>query len=328
MSSTINPTWLLCLNHKILLTRSLFIKYPTRPKPLLRGHRHLILKKCSSNSSEEGQTSNKNLKDAMSGMVDQQVEGLLSREENKDLLDGLEKASLRVETARRELAEIEKQELEAKQTRDYINKLEARAFEIAECQREIVEARAIIEEAERSLSQNADGFGGGDAAVEEEGEAVNKDLERLESIKAASIAALVGTLAGLPISFTQVTSTSQLILPLAITVASCALFGVTFRYTIRRDLDNIQLKTGTAAAFGFVKGLAMLSGGPALELNTESFLSHGFNGAVYVTENLLIFGFAVVGLDFCFKMRLLSPFPMKKRSGLASRIDTNGKETK
>ncbi|KAK3228150.1 hypothetical protein Dsin_008012 [Dipteronia sinensis] len=323
MSSTINPTSLVCLNHKILFNRSLFITYPTCPKSLHRVSRSVILK-CSSSENGEETSNNNNLKDAVSGMVD----GLLSREENKELLDGLEKASLRVEMARKELAEIEKQELEAKQMRDYINKLETRAFEIAECQREIVEARAIIEEAERSLSQNADGFGDGDASVEEESEGIDKDLERLESIKAASIAALVGTLAGLPISLTQVTSTSQLILPLAITFVSCALFGVTFRYTIRRDLDNIQLKTGTSAAFGFAKGLGTLLGGPPLELNTESFLSHAFNGAVYVSENLLIFFFAAVGLDFCFKMRLLSPFPMKKRSGLDSRTDAIGKDTK
>lgn len=127
-------------------------------------------------------------------------------------------------------------------------------FKIAECQREIVEARAIIEEAERSLSQNADEFDDGGALEEEEREGIYEDLERLESIRAATIAALVGTFTGLPISFTQVTSISQLLLPLAINFVSCALFGVTFRYAIRRDLDNFQLKTGTAAAFGFVKG--------------------------------------------------------------------------
>ncbi|KAK0587606.1 hypothetical protein LWI29_025667 [Acer saccharum] len=323
MSSTINPTSLVCMNHKILFNRSLFITYPTCPKSLHTDSRSVILK-CSSSEDVEETSNKNNLKDALSGMVD----GLLSREENKELLDGLEKASLRVEMARKELAEIEKQELEAKQMRDYINKLETRAFEIAECQREIVEARAIIEEAERSLSQNSDGFGDGDgdASVLEASEGIDKDLERLESIKAASIAALVGTIAGLPISLTQVTSTSQLILPLAITFVSCALFGVTFRYTIRRDLDNIQLKTGTSAAFGFAKGLGTLLGGPPLELNTESFLSHAFNGAVYVSENLLIFFFAAVSLDFCFKMRLLSPFPMKKRSRLDSRTDAIGKD--
>lgn len=127
-------------------------------------------------------------------------------------------------------------------------------IKIAECQREILEAGEMVEEARRSLAQNVDGIEEGDAFVEKESKEIDRDEERLESIKAALISALVGTLAALPISFTQVTSSSQLILPVAINFVSCALFGVTFRYTTRRDLDNVQLKTGTSAAFGFVKG--------------------------------------------------------------------------
>jgi hypothetical protein len=128
-------------------------------------------------------------------------------------------------------------------------------IKIAECQREILEAGEMVEEAKRSLTQNVDGIEDGDAFVEKESKEIDRNEERLESIKAALISALVGTLAGLPISFTQVTSSSQLILPVAINFVSCALFGVTFRYTTRRDLDNVQLKTGTSAAFGFVKGM-------------------------------------------------------------------------
>lgn len=94
--------------------------------------------------------------------------------------------------------------------------------------------------------------------MEKESEEIDRNEERVESIKAAFISALVGTLAGLPISFTQETSSTQLILPLTINFISCALFGVASRYTIRRDLDNIQLKTGTSAAFGFVKGMNIL----------------------------------------------------------------------
>lgn len=63
-------------------------------------------------------------------MVDKQVEDLLNREDNRALFDGLEKASQRVERAKRDLAEIERQELEAKQLRNYINQLESRASEV------------------------------------------------------------------------------------------------------------------------------------------------------------------------------------------------------
>lgn len=245
------------------------------------------------------------MKKSLSGIVGNQVEELLSREENKNLLDGLEKASMRVEVAKRELAEIERRELEAKLLQDYVDKLESRAAEIAECQQEIVAARAMVEEAERSLSLAETEATGSS----ENGYSIDKDKERLESAKAAAIAAAVGTVAEVPFALSQVSSIEQLVLPLGVAFASCALFGVTFRYVIRRDLDDSHLKSGAVAAFGFVKGLGMLSRGPPLELSWESLFSHGIDGAVLVSQSVLIFAFASISLDFCFKMKLLKPFP-------------------
>ncbi|KAJ4846331.1 hypothetical protein Tsubulata_005925 [Turnera subulata] len=284
-----------------------------------------LLVKCSSSSNNSPE--DKSLKDGLAGMVGKGVEELLNKEENKVLLDGLEKAAQRVEMARQELAEIERQELEAKQYREleaeqyqnHVNQLQARVSEAAQSQREIAEARAMLEEAERSLTLSLSGniVGDGDAPGSE---GVDKKMERLESIKAASISAIVGTLAGLPVSLAQLTSSNdQLLLPTVITFISCLLFGVTFRYAVRRDIDNIQLKTGTAAAFAFVKGLGALGGGPPLELNPESFLSHAFGGATLVSQNLLIFFFAAVSLDFCFKTELLSPFPMKRSASTTNK---------
>lgn len=235
--------------------------------------------------------------------MDDRIEELLKKEENRELLDGLEQASRRVEMAQRELAEIEKQEIEAKITGDYINRLQSRATEIAECQKEILEARLMVEEAERSLM---DRDANTNALAEMGNKVINQDMERLESIKAAFVSAVVGTVAELPISLTRVPVNSQLILPLAVTFFSCALFGVTFRYAVRRDLDNFQLKSGTSAAFGFVKGFGMLGQPMELDANTLS------STAVCVSENLLIFLFAGVALDFCFKLRVLSPFPAEE----------------
>ncbi|GMJ06291.1 hypothetical protein HRI_004298300 [Hibiscus trionum] len=304
MPSAIPSTLLLSWKPRFLFKDPFFFAPSTCPKPPISPLLKPLSLKCSGNS-EEQETSD-GLKDALSGIVGKQVEELLNREENKGLLDGLDKASQRVEMAKRQLAEIEKQELEAQLLRNYIHQLESRASEIAETQQEISQARAMIEEAERSLSPNEDDVGDGNAF------GIDVDEERLESVKAALISALVGTLAGLPISLTQVSSTTQLLLPLSVNFISCALFGVTFRYAVRRDLDNVQLKTGTSAAFGFVKGLGTLGGGAPLELDAGSFVSHAVDGAVYVSQNLFIFLFAAVGLDFCIKMRILSPFPMKR----------------
>ncbi|KAH9612063.1 hypothetical protein KSS87_023005, partial [Heliosperma pusillum] len=224
--------------------------------------------------------------EALSKIVEDRVEELLQKDENKELLDKLNKASKRVELAREELANIQRQEMEALRMRDYI----------AECQKEVLEARKILEEAEASLDCNAD--------------ALQKE-ERLESVKAALISGLVGTVAAAPIYLSQLDVSPQLLLQLGISFATCALFGVTFRYAVRQDLDNIQLKTGTAAAFAFVKGLATLGATSPLELNSESLLSHALDAAFFVSQDLLVFVFAAVTLDFCFKTRVISPFPIK-----------------
>ncbi|KAL7123591.1 hypothetical protein ACP275_01G114500 [Erythranthe tilingii] len=262
----------------------------------------LVAVKCSKNENagvgnENGNGNGGSLKNILSGMVNESViDELLYKEENRVLLDGLEQASRRVEMAKRDLAEIEKQEIEAKIMRDYINQLESKASEIEECQKEISEARAMVEEAERSLTVTATDS--------------SSSSERFQSVKAATVSAVIGTLVQIPISLTRVTTYSQLILPLSITFVTCALFGVTFRYAIRRDLDNFQLKSGTSAAFAFVKGLGMLGAGTALELNAESIISHAFDGTIYVSESLLIFLFAGVGLDLCIKLGILYPFPI------------------
>ncbi|XP_076909621.1 uncharacterized protein LOC143566965 [Bidens hawaiensis] len=261
------------------------------------------------NNNINGNDSGGGLKNLLSGMVDEEVDELLNKEENRALLDGLDKATQRVEMAKRELAKIEQQQIENDKIKDYINQLEIRAAEIEECQKEISEARALVEQAEQSLQDEIKDKRS--TLTETEREEMYKNKERFESIKAASISAIVGTLAGLPVSLTQAANTSELILPSVITLISCALFGVTFRYAVRRDLDNFQLKTGTSGAFAFVKGLATLGGGPPMELDVGSVSSHAFTGAVYVSENLLIFLFAAVGLDFCIKLGILSPFPIE-----------------
>nr|GMD10409.1 RNA uridylyltransferase [Ipomoea batatas] len=292
VTAALKPSLLPSPNHKTLFITSdrlcvTALKFSTL-YPYSSAARPLTLRCTGGNGSSSEKGEPRNLKDALSGMVDARLEELLTREENRVLFDGLEQATRRVELAKKELAEIERQEVEAKAMRDYINQLETRASE-----------------AEQAL-------GSGEALGGSGNEAMSINADKLESVKAALISAVVGTIAGLPISLTRVATTSELILPLAITFVSCALFGVTFRYAVRRDLDNFHLKSGTSAAFGFVKGLATLSNGPPLELNSASFISHALDGATSVSENLLIFLFAAVGLDLCIKLRILSPFPIDR----------------
>ncbi|XP_072999676.1 uncharacterized protein [Typha latifolia] len=285
----------------LLPLRSPLPKLPTSPlpHPTIRSTPRFLRLRCTCSSSGDSRAE---------GVVSSMVDELLKREENRDLMEGLEEASQRVERAREALADIERQEAEASKARSYVRQLEKKQSEIAETQRELVEARAMVEEAQRSLSSKVDGGGFGDGSVEE----IDRDRERLESAKAGVVSAIVGSIASLPISFYQATSIPQLLLESFAVFISCALFGVTFRYAVRRDIDDVHLKTGAAAAFGFVRGLAAVDVGKALELDTDSLISLSVDGAVHVAESTLIFFAAAIALDFCFKMRFLSPFPMRK----------------
>ncbi|XP_020594010.1 uncharacterized protein LOC110034065, partial [Phalaenopsis equestris] len=223
------------------------------------------------------------------------------------LLDRLDEASRRVERARAALAEMEKQEAEALYSKQLVLQLQSRESEIAAAQKELVEARGMIEVSERYLASD-----GSDKSFDlTRNNGIKSEFERLESIKAALVSSSIGTLASLPLSLFQATSFTVFFLHTAIIFIGTALFGVTFRYTIRRDIDNFQLKTGTSAAFGIIKGLAELEAGNHLELSKTS-LSHFIDVALSVSESFIIFLVAAIALDFCFKMRILSPFPIEE----------------
>ncbi|KAM0921463.1 hypothetical protein ACQ4PT_006848 [Festuca glaucescens] len=246
----------------------------------------------------------------LSSAVGEKVDELLRREENRALLDGVEAAERRVELARAALADIERQEAEARLASEELRLLQKRRDEIAESQRELQQAREMINEAQLSLTSSLEDRGFWDTSS---GEDIDKDSERFESVKAAAISSIIGVLASLPISSYEVHSLPQLFIRSSVVLISCALFGVTFRYAVRRDLDNIQLKTGAAAAFAVVRGLALLESGRPFELSTDALLSLALDGAVSVVGSIFIFLPSAIALDYCFKMRFLSPFPTRKQ---------------
>nr|BAJ84871.1 predicted protein [Hordeum vulgare subsp. vulgare] len=246
----------------------------------------------------------------LSSAVGEKVDELLRREENRALLDGVEAAERRVELARAKLADIERQEAAARLATEEVRRLERRRDEIAESQRELLQAREMIDEAQRTLTSSLEDRSFWNTSG---GEDIDKDSERLESVKAAAISSIIGVLASLPISSYEVHSLPQLFFRSSVVLISCALFGVTFRYAVRRDLDNIQLKTGAAAAFAVVRGLALLESGRTFELSTDALMSLALDGAVSVVGSIFIFLSSAIALDYCFKMGFLSPFPARKQ---------------
>lgn len=85
-----------------------------------------------------------------------------------------------------------------------------------------------------------------------------QDSERTESGKAAAAAAAGGLAGYLPfflLAGSSAPSGLQGLLSLGAAVAGCVLFGVTYRYAVRQDADNLQLRGGAVAAFALVKAL-------------------------------------------------------------------------
>lgn len=140
-------------------------------------------------------------------------------------------------------------------------------------------------------------------------------LERLESLKAGTIAALslFLTFASTTLVHSQLLAKSstafgsmgilvinwQWFTSGAIAAICGLLFGVTYRYT-RRD-GNFQLKTGAVLAFGLVRGLTQVDIG----LHT---LGTVLPLVVMAGESVLWFAIAAIALESAIHLGWLKPF--------------------
>lgn len=112
----------------LLLLQSLPLKLSPKSKPIFKptlSAKTLTLKCCTSDGDTNDPPPSLS-GDAVSGMVDE----LLRREENRNLLNGLQEASRRVDRAREALADIERQEVEACRAKEYVSQLERRKLEV------------------------------------------------------------------------------------------------------------------------------------------------------------------------------------------------------
>lgn len=142
-----------------------------------------------------------------------------------------------------------------------------------------------------------------------------RQLERIESLKAGvlgagAIAPLVLILLlisqflrafGDPGLFPNCFSNSY---PFAVVhyleVALCGfLFGVTYRYTVRQDIGNFQLKTGTVMAFTLVRGLGL---GDIAWQEGNSWVRL----SAWLGEGVLLFAIAAFMLNLAFQQGWVS----------------------
>lgn len=130
-----------------------------------------------------------------------------------------------------------------------------------------------------------------------------QDSERVESGKAAALAAAGGLVGALPFLLSATAPGVQGILSLGASAAACLLFGVTYRYAVRQDAMNVQLRGGVVAAFGLVKALgaadviqATADAGDALSVAVVG------NSALYAAQCMLVFGFSAAALEAGFSI--------------------------
>ncbi|KAH9322000.1 hypothetical protein KI387_016639, partial [Taxus chinensis] len=174
-------------------------------------------------------------------------------------------------------------------------------MKIADCLREVSEAEAKLRKAELDLVTARAGSSTHDLSNKWEESEIDEGAERMESIKALSVSALIGTFASIPIALFQAKSIGGLFIREGIIFISCALFGVTYRYTVRRNLENIQLKTGTVLAFGLVRGLSQFEAELPVDFDVNVILSHALDAAFMVGEGIVVFIAAAIALDYCMK---------------------------
>lgn len=146
-------------------------------------------------------------------------------------------------------------------------------------------------------------------------ESPDLSAERIESLKAGTLAALSFTLtysiavvvnnSVLAVQFEglvalHITTAVNLFVQVAIAWISGFLFGITYRYVVRDD-ENSHLQEGAVLAFGLVRGLAPVE----VEQNlSAAFWSLGVLGV----ESVLCFAIARVTLDWAMQRHWVKSF--------------------
>ncbi|HAA32418.1 MAG TPA: hypothetical protein DCE56_37860 [Cyanobacteria bacterium UBA8553] len=146
-------------------------------------------------------------------------------------------------------------------------------------------------------------------------ESVDLSAERIESLKAGTLAALSFTLTYTltvvvnslvlaeqfeSLAALQVTTPFNLLVKVASAWISGFLFGITYRYVIRDD-ENPHLQEGAVLAFGLVRGLAPVE----VEQNLSG--AFWFLGVLGV-ESVVCFAIARVTLDWAMQHHWVKPF--------------------
>eukprot|EP00899_Mesostigma_viride_P008777 jgi/Mesvir1/17900/Mv12968-RA.1 len=177
------------------------------------------------------------------------------------------------------------------------SRLSAAAAALASAQKAEAEAAADLERArEKSGEKWADGN-------------VDDAVERLESAKAGALAGLTGAFVSTPLVLSMGLGVWPALFSQFYTGATCLLFGVCYRYAMRRDQGNKHLKSGTVAAFVVSRALGQVDLIQSIAAGGGSQGDLLSRGLFSIATGALAIGFAAVALDWAFTKELVLPFP-------------------
>jgi hypothetical protein len=134
---------------------------------------------------------------------------------------------------------------------------------------------------------------------------IDEAVERVESVKAAVVAGAGGGAVAAPLVVSQGGGTAAV----GAAALSCAAFGVTYRYAVRRDVENSELKGGVVGAFGLARGLSAADVYlRAASLEGDLDVASYAQAALLAGQGVLTFAFAALALEQAFERGIVKPF--------------------
>ncbi|KAF6255576.1 hypothetical protein COO60DRAFT_199711 [Scenedesmus sp. NREL 46B-D3] len=277
----------------------------SRPSLRLLPARQRILSRAAASTQADEAAADKALEAVAleAGLADLARQALSADPEAAAQLKRYEAAVVRLEKAKaaeKELEAIMKDAMKAAAEQD------ASAAATARNRADQLLAEAEVAAAERLLQAAEIEYS---SAVQEQlrlSRAVGQDGDRVESGKAAALAAAGGLAGSLPFLLSASTPGLQGILSLGASLAACLLFGVTYRYAVREDAANMHLRGGAVAAFGLVKALGAAD---VIQATADAGDVFGAavvgNSALYALQCMLLFGFAAAAVEAGFSNGLV-----------------------
>ena len=179
-------------------------------------------------------------------------------------------------------------------------RLKAEAVQQAEAKMAALEAEreALRRELEREESR------GGGAKWSDD--SIDEAAEKMESAKAAALGGVGGGALATPLILSQ----GGGVISIGIAAVSCAVFGVTYRYAVRKDLGNNELKGGVVGAFGLARGLSAADvylRAASLNGDAAGFETYA-QAALLAGQGVLMYAFAALALEQGFSQGFLKPF--------------------